>query len=58
MIIKFYEDLLKYNINDLIKIAIFNKLFDNNSYISKKEILQCFYSYLMFDYIIVPDCIQ
>ena len=58
MIIDCYEDLVKFNMNDLIKIALFNKLFDNSYYISKKEILQCFYSHLMIDYIIIPDCIR
>ena len=56
MTINDYKQLKKYNIDELIKIAIHNELFCNDCYISKKQIREALYTCLLVGYILeVPD---
>ena len=56
MTINDYKQLKKYNIDELIKIAIHNELFCNDYYISKKQIRQSLYTCLLIgDTLEVPD---
>lgn len=51
-----YEELLKYNIDDLIKIATFNGLYNNDYYMSVKQLREALYSCLLADDILdIPD---
>lgn len=54
--INVYKDLHKYDVNQLVKIAIHNKLFSNDYYMSKKEIKIALYTCMLTgDPLLIPD---
>ena len=51
-----YRDLHKYTIDELVQIAVYNKLYNNEYYMSKKEMKIGLYTCLLADIeILIPD---
>ena len=50
------KDLDKYNVDQLIKIAVYNGLFANDYYVSKKEIKEALWTCVITgDTLLIPD---
>lgn len=50
------QDLDKYNVDQLVKIAVYNRLFGNDYYVSKKEIKQALWTCVLTgDILLIPD---
>jgi hypothetical protein len=50
-----FNDLKKYNINGLVKIAVYNQVYNNEYYISKKELKIALYNCLLVHSLKIPD---
>ena len=56
MVIKEFNDLRRYSVHGLVKIAVYNELFENEYYMSKKELQIALYNCLLANHaLLIPD---